>query len=68
MLPWIQSICRVHHRSSHEYLRVVIVRGEGKVEIVVTTPDSLDWFSFLSGCMFKYRIPLGKCLLYISSA
>jgi hypothetical protein len=36
---------RVHHRSSHEYLRVVTVRGEGKGETVVTTPDRLDRFS-----------------------
>jgi hypothetical protein len=47
MLPWINSIRRVHHRSSHEYLRVVTVREEGKGEIVVTTPDRLDWFSCL---------------------
>jgi hypothetical protein len=47
MLPWIHSIRRVHHRSSHEYLRVVTVREEGKGEAVVTTPDSLDWFSCL---------------------
>jgi hypothetical protein len=47
MLPWINSIRRVHHRSSHEYLRVEIVRGEGKGETVVTTPDSLDWFFVL---------------------
>jgi hypothetical protein len=45
MLPWINSIHRVHHRSSHEYLRVVTVRGEGKDETVVTTPNILDWFS-----------------------
>jgi hypothetical protein len=45
MLPWINSIRRVHHRSSHEYLRVVTVRGEGKGETVVTNPDRLDWFS-----------------------
>jgi hypothetical protein len=38
---------RVHHRSSHEYLRVVTVREEGKGETVVTTPDRLDWFSCL---------------------
>jgi hypothetical protein len=44
MLPWIHSIRRVHHRSSHEYLRVVTVREEGKGETVVTTPDRLDWF------------------------
>jgi hypothetical protein len=49
MLPWIHSIHHVHHRSSHEYLRVVIVRGEGKGETVVTTPDRLDWFSCLKG-------------------
>jgi hypothetical protein len=47
MFPWINSIRRVHHRSSHEYLRVVTVRGEGKGETVVTTPDRLDWFSRL---------------------
>jgi hypothetical protein len=46
MLPWIHSIHRVHHRFSHEYLRVVTVRGEGKGETVVTTPDRLDWFSY----------------------
>jgi hypothetical protein len=45
MLPWIHSIRRVHHRSSHDYLRVVTVREEGKGETVVITPDRLDWFS-----------------------
>jgi hypothetical protein len=44
MLPWIHSIRHVHHRSSHEYLRVVTVREEGKGETVVTTPDRLDLF------------------------
>jgi hypothetical protein len=44
MFPWINSIRRVHHRSSREYFRVVTVRGEGKGETVVTTPDRLDWF------------------------
>jgi hypothetical protein len=44
MLPWIHSIRRVHHRSSHEYLSVVTTRGEGKGETVFTTPDRLDWF------------------------
>jgi hypothetical protein len=44
MFPWIHSIRRVHHRSSHEYLHVVTVRG-GKGETMVTTPDRLDWFS-----------------------
>jgi hypothetical protein len=38
MLPWIHSIRRVHHRSSHEYFRVVTVREEGKGKTVVTTP------------------------------
>jgi hypothetical protein len=52
MLPWIHSIRRVHHRSSHEYLRLVTVRGEGKGETVVTTPDRLDWFSCLKRLMF----------------
>jgi hypothetical protein len=47
MLPWIHLVRRVHHRSSHEYLRVVTVREEGKGETVVTTPDRLDWFSCL---------------------
>jgi hypothetical protein len=47
MLPWINSIRRVHHRSSDEFLRVVTVQGEGKGETVVTTLDRLDWFSRL---------------------
>jgi hypothetical protein len=47
MLPWIHSIRRVDHRSSHEYLRVVTLWGEGKGETVVTTPDRLDRFSYL---------------------
>jgi hypothetical protein len=32
MLLWIHSTHCVHHSSSHEYLRVVTVREEGKVE------------------------------------
>jgi hypothetical protein len=51
MLPWIHSIHRVHHRSSHEYLRVVTVREEVKGETVVTTPDRLDWFNVFNCCM-----------------
>jgi hypothetical protein len=47
MLPRIHSIHRVHHRSSHEYLSVVRVQGEGKGETVVITPDRLDRFSCL---------------------
>jgi hypothetical protein len=47
MLPWTHSIHRVHYRSSHDYLRVVTIRGEGKGETVVRTPDKLDWFSCL---------------------
>jgi hypothetical protein len=47
MLPWIHSIRRVHHRSSHEYHRVVIVREEGKGETVLTTPiDYIDFHVF----------------------
>jgi hypothetical protein len=65
MLPWIHSIRRVHHRSSHEYLHVVTVRGEGKGETMITTPIDYIGFHILSGCMFKYRRPLGKCLLHI---
>jgi hypothetical protein len=44
MLPWIHSIRRVHHSSSHEYLRVVTVREKAKGETVVTTLDRLGWF------------------------
>jgi hypothetical protein len=47
MFPWIHSIRRIHHRSSHDYLRVVTVWEEGKGETVVTIPDRLDWFSCL---------------------
>jgi hypothetical protein len=61
MLPWIHSIRRVHHRSSHEYLRVVTVREEGKGETVVTTLDRLDWFSCLK--LLHDRRPMGECLL-----
>jgi hypothetical protein len=50
MLPWIHSIRRVHHRSSHEYLRVMIVREEGKGETVVTTPDRFGLMSLID-CM-----------------
>jgi hypothetical protein len=32
MLPWINSIRHVHHRSSHEYLRVVTVRGRERAQ------------------------------------
>jgi hypothetical protein len=47
MLPWIHSIHRVHHSSSHEYLHIVIARGEGMGETMVTTHGRLDWFSYL---------------------
>jgi hypothetical protein len=33
------------HRSSHEYLRLVTVREEGKGETVVTTPGRLVYHS-----------------------
>jgi hypothetical protein len=52
MLPCLHSIRRVHHRSSHEYLRVVTVREEGKGETMVTTPDRFDWFS----CLKRLRV------------
>jgi hypothetical protein len=41
MLPWIHSTCRVHHRSSHEYLRE---RREW-AKPWSRPPDRLDWFS-----------------------
>jgi hypothetical protein len=46
MLPWIHSIHRVHHMSNHEYLGSDST-GEGKGETLVTTPDRLDWFTYL---------------------
>jgi hypothetical protein len=47
MLPWIHSIRRVHHRSSHEYLCVVTVPEEGKGETVVTSPiDEIGFHVF----------------------
>jgi hypothetical protein len=47
MLPWIHSIRHGHQRSSHEYLRVVTVREEGKGETVVTTPiDKIGFHVF----------------------
>jgi hypothetical protein len=54
MLPWIHSIRRVHHLSSHVYLRVVTVREEGKGKIVVTTCYSIidPWASvFYLDCL-----------------
>jgi energy-converting hydrogenase Eha subunit C len=51
MLPWIHSIRRVHHRSSHEYLRVVAVREQGKGETVVTTPIDQIGLMSLIDCM-----------------
>jgi hypothetical protein len=51
MLPWIYSIRRVQHRSSHEYLRVVTVRGEGKGETVVTIPDVTPDFRRETRCI-----------------
>jgi hypothetical protein len=55
MLPWIYSIRHVLHRSSYEYLRVVTVRGEGKGETVVTTPDILDRFSCLKRLLVQVQ-------------
>jgi hypothetical protein len=53
MLPWIHSIHHVHHRSSHEYLYVETVQGEGKGETVVTTLDRLDRFSYRKRLHFQ---------------
>jgi hypothetical protein len=63
MLPWIHSIRHVHHRSSHEYLRIVTVRGEGKGETVVTAPDRLDRFS----CLKRLHVQLVGLILAASS-
>jgi hypothetical protein len=60
MLPWIHSICHVHHRSSHKYRRVVTVLGEGKGKTVVTTPDRLDRFSYLKLLHVQVSQTLGK--------
>jgi hypothetical protein len=73
MLPWIHSIRCVHHRSSHEYLRVVTVREEGKGETVVTTPDRLVWFHVFKAIACSSIIdPLASvfyldCLIILSS-
>jgi hypothetical protein len=61
MLLWIHSIHRVHHRSSHEYLRVVTVREEGKGETAVTTP--IDYIGFHVFILLHDRRPMGECLL-----
>jgi hypothetical protein len=58
MLPWIHSIHRVHH--SHEYLRVVTIRRGGNDETVVTTPDRLDWFSYLKRLHVRVSYTLGQ--------
>jgi hypothetical protein len=66
MLPWILSIRRVHHKSSHEYLRVVTVRGEGQGENMVATPDRLDWFSCFKQLHVQVSQTHGRVsLLYI---
>jgi hypothetical protein len=67
MLPWINSIRRVHHRSSHEYLRVVTVWGEGKGETVVTTPDRLDWFSCLKAVACSSIVDPWASVSYLDS-
>jgi hypothetical protein len=60
MLPWIHSIRHVHHRFRHEYLRVVTVRGEGKGETMVTTPDRLDQISYLKRLHVQVSQTLGQ--------
>jgi hypothetical protein len=67
MLPWIHSIRHVHHRSSHEYLRVVTVRGEGKGETVVTTPDRLDWFSCFKAIACSRIVDPWASVFYLDS-
>jgi hypothetical protein len=67
MLPWIHSIRRVHHRSSHEYLRVVTVREEGKGETMVTTPDRLDWFSCLLAIAYSSIVDPWASVFYLDS-
>jgi hypothetical protein len=66
MLPWIHSVRRVHHRSSHEYLHVVIVWGEGKSKTVVTTPDRLDRFSYLKVVACSSIVDPWVSVFYIS--
>jgi hypothetical protein len=52
--------------SNHEFLRVVIVLGERKGEIVVTPPDRLDWFCISWRLHDQvYVDPMGKCPLYL---
>jgi hypothetical protein len=54
------------HRSSHEYLHVVIVRGEGKGETVVTLSDRLDGFCISWQLHDQVSInPMGKCPSYL---
>jgi hypothetical protein len=60
ILPLIHSIHRVHHRPSHEYLRIVTVRGEGKGETVVTIPDRLDRFSYIKRLHVQVSLTLGQ--------
>jgi hypothetical protein len=67
MLPWIHSIRHVHHRSSHEYLRVVTVQGEGKGETVVTTPDRLDWFSCVKAIPCSRIVDPWASVFYLDS-
>jgi hypothetical protein len=69
MLPWINSIRCVHHRSSHEYLRVVTVRGEGKGETVVTTPDGFQVQSDASSSIVNPWVSVYylDCLIVLSS-
>jgi hypothetical protein len=64
MLPWIHLIRHVHHWSSHEYPRIVTIRG-GDGETVVTTLDKLDQFSYVKRLHVQVSYTLGKCLLHI---
>jgi hypothetical protein len=67
MLPWINSIRHVHHRSSHEYLCVVTVGGEGKGETMVTTPNILDRFSHLKAVACSSIVDPWVSVFYLDS-
>ena len=66
MLPWINSIRRVHHRSSHDYLRVVTVREEGKGGTVVTTPGRLVYHSRVVDAYHVILDPRERTLIFLN--
>jgi hypothetical protein len=64
MLPWIHSIRRVHHRSSHKYLRVMTVREEGKGETMATTPDRLVLTVDFGTPSYKFTVNICTYLIF----